>query len=583
MAGLLGDNFGYVDPGVGLAAGLLAGRGNLGANLAAGLLGGQQSAQANRQFTLVQQNAERANRANDLQQVGALYKMALQRDMLQAAQDEDAGKQHIPDPMLGVLQQKMSELAGLPPLSAGAQPVSAMPQGGAQAAPGAQATPSPFQYGSNPSLNQAPQSAPVGQNFKGANPNYQPLPLPTSQIGQSPTPIPNASSQPPQPSQFQPQGQGDIAAQLARYRRQGDAFAFAGLDPIAQSRYKLGMPTVSRGVSFNPSTGLPIAGFVDNVPVRFDAQGSPQVIQSGIPQAIADRAGAVAGAQAAATSPYKIEMTTDASGRQIPKFLPQLPGYPGAQQPSPQPTIPAAVQAAADRGQPFVATQAPGQPVQFQQPPPAKDVWDAVPTIPQESGLGQTTQSKEMTVQRATVAKELSQEMGAVATANAQRIATNTQALDLVDKADTGAFAAHIQEYRNLLGSLGVKSAADQAATDQALGKDLVNTALQKGKQLFGSRFTQSEVGIMLSRANPSPEMQKAAIKFLLETDNAMSQYGIQEALDFGKYLSKNGDPFLYKSWYATAMPMADVLKSVHLGKQVPANQGRPPLSSFGQ
>jgi hypothetical protein len=121
-----------------------------------------------------------------------------------------------------------------------------------------------------------------------------------------------------------------------------------------------------------------------------------------------------------------------------------------------------------------------------------------------------------------------------------------------------------------------VKSAADQAATDQVLAKDLVTTALQRGKQLFGSRFTQSEVGIMLTRAAPSPDMAKVAIKFLLESDNAVQGYAVQQASDFGRYLNSGGDPMAFRGWYAKSFPVTDALSKVHLAQsapvQLPAN-----------
>lgn len=556
--GLLDGNLGIdlTDPKLALAAGLLGGTGNFGANLGRGLLGAQASAQAKNQFGLVQQNAERANRANDLQQVGALYKMALQRDMMQQAQDEDNRVPHTTDPMLATLQAKMSELAGLPPLAGGARPV---------ATPGAPQAPSqPFQYGSSPGL-QGGGLGPIPGVPSGQAPQFQQLPQPQGQR-------PQAQRLPMLPQQGQPQGQQeDVQAQLARYRRQGDMFAFAGMNPVAENRYKLSVPQVSKGVSFNNATGMPMYGMIDNIPTRFDGQGNPTVVPNQIGDAIAQRAGAVSGAQAAATSPYKLENVTDASGRTVPKFLPQLPGYPGGQSPQPQQSqqIPAAVQAAADRGQPFEAAQAPGGPVQFNRNPgQPQDPWATIPRIQVPQGLGQSTYGKGIAEKQATAAQETAQELGTNASAAAQRIAINNQAKDLVDKADTGWMATHLGEFRNILGTLGVKSAADMAANDAILAKDLTNTALQKGKQLFGSRFTQSEVGIMLTRANPSPEMQKVAIKFLLDTDNATQEYATQQAQDFGRYYQSGGDPFQFKGWYASKFPLTKQLQSIPLGNE---------------
>jgi hypothetical protein len=381
-------------------------------------------------------------------------------------------------------------------------------------------------------------------------------------------------------------------------RDEGDLYALAGFNPIAENRYKLSTPLVSRGVSFDPATGRPIAGLVDNVPIQY-VNGQPQVIQSDIPQAIAQRAGMVSGAQAAATSLYKTVPLTNGSGATVPTFLTQLPGYPGAQPgtrgvhydgpptrlgaPSaPQPQIPAAVLAADRSGSPFVATQAPGQPVRFQQPPTGAgnvnkpDPWETMPRIQIPQGPGQSTYQKGLDERRAATAEKLSDSLGSDASNASNRIATNNQALDVVDKADTGWMANHLADFRNVLAGLGVKSAGDQAATDQVLAKDLVTTALQRGKQLFGARFTQSEVGIMLTRAAPSPEMAKAAIKFLLESDNAVQGYAVQQASDFGRFINSGGDPLQFRGWYAKSFPVTESLSKVQLAPtasaQLPAN-----------
>ena len=91
MAGLLGDGFGYTDPGTLLAAGLLRGTGNLGANLATGLLGAQQSAQANREFQMLQ---EQALVRRQLMQ--AQLEQAQRQNSIQAAMDAAAKKNVIP-------------------------------------------------------------------------------------------------------------------------------------------------------------------------------------------------------------------------------------------------------------------------------------------------------------------------------------------------------------------------------------------------------------------------------------------------------------------------------------------------------
>lgn len=569
-------------PDVALAAGLLGGRGNWGANLAQGLLGGQQASQANRQFALVQQNAERANRANDLQQIGGLYQNLQTQDMIQAIRDKQAGVPHVRNPALSVLEQKMSELAGVPLLTGSAP--SAQPAQGAQ--------PSPFKYGANPSL-QAPAVPPaVGQNFSGANPSYQPSPLLPASPQAQPAPMPSVGAPAqaaPMPSVSAPQG-APPQDPFAATRDDADILALLARKPelMAENRYKLSLPQLSRGVSFNPSNGLPIFGMVDNVPVKFDAQGNPTVVPNQIGQAIADRAGQTTAATEGAKAPYTFHNVTTASGATVPMSTSQLMGNQGFLQPRPSPSSPAVppqVQAAADSGKPFEATQAPGGQVQFNpnpgKPNPQQDIWATIPKAPQPTGLGQSTEDKKMSELRVEKIGKLSDQYSAEGDVANQRKALNNQALAAVDNADTGFFSGAVSTYRNILGSLGVKGAQEKAATDQELGKNLINTALTKGKQLFGARFTQSEVGIMLSQASPSPQMQKLAIKFLLQSDNLTQQYNVQRGNDFGEYVARGGDPLRFTNWYNSVHPLTKDLESlVPIGQQQAAEGQQSPAPS---
>lgn len=279
FGGLLGGGPNFTDPNLTLASGLLGGTGNFGANLGAGLLAAQQSSQANRQFSMLQEAQERANRANDLQVISGLYQTALVNDMIRAKQDQRAGIAHTTDPLLLRLQSQMGALAGLPAMSGGS----------------AASTPNPAPaMGVPPSGAPSASSSPVGQNFLGANPNYQPLPASFDAPQQA------------QPLQVAPQSQPAGNPSFQDMRDDADMYALLARKPelMAENRYKLSTPGFSRGVSFNPATGMPIAGFVDNLPVRFDAQGNPQIIPSDIPNAIASREGAIAGAKAKATAPY---------------------------------------------------------------------------------------------------------------------------------------------------------------------------------------------------------------------------------------------------------------------------------------
>lgn len=255
---------------------------------------------------------------------------------------------------------------------------------------------------------------------------------------------------------------------------------------------------------------------------------------------------------------YQVHPVTTASGATVPTFGGNLPGFPGAapaQAPAPQPTQPT--------------------------PRPMRaDPWSSMPKLPTPMGVGQTTYQRNLDETRAKYAGTLSEKYGGMAEAADQRIALNNQALSLVDKADTGPTAAGQAEVKSWLmkfGGIPESDFANSPSATKALDKDLLNAATQKAKAQFGARITQQEVQLMLSRGSPNVDMPKAAIKYLIESDNAGSNYQKQQASDLGKYLSKGGDPHQFEAWYAKTFPMTGAVSQVHL------NTGkRPPLSTFG-
>jgi len=205
---------------------------------------------------------ERANRANDLQQISGLYNILKQRDLTQQIMDGQANRPHVRDPALDQIEQKYATLSGMPGLAGG----------GPLAQP-------PIQAPSQQVPQQAPQqSGPLMSTPQ--NPQFQ-IPGGISQQGQMP-PMPQIPQDP-----------------MKALRDQADLYAAMSGKPelIAENLYKRAIPAFSRGVSFDQSTGQPIAGFVDNVPVGRGADGSFQVQPNNIAPAIADRAGQVAAAQ----------------------------------------------------------------------------------------------------------------------------------------------------------------------------------------------------------------------------------------------------------------------------------------------
>lgn len=200
--------------------------------------------------------------------------------------------------------------------------------------------------------------------------------------------------------------------------------------------------------------------------------------------------------------------------------------------------------------------------------PISEDAWSTIPKRYEGGGVGQSTFDKAMAEKQADTANTLGEKFGTQADAANQRIALNNQALSLVDKADTGPMAARVGGLKNWLVSnfhIDESHFKDTPTATIALQKDLLNAATQRAKAQFGSRMTQSEVMLMLSHGAPNVDMTKAAIKYLLASDNASLQYQIKQAGDFGEYLQRGGDPMRFESWYAQKFPADKALGAVHM------------------
>lgn len=500
--------------------------------------------------TLVQaKQQERANRQNDIQQLTAAAQLLRNGEFARMAQAQQSNQPYTPNPLGGQINARLSQLIMGPNLSKilGGAPASAAPQ--ALAAPPAAAPP--------PMGVAPPSQSPM------ASPDYNPPPAAIH----PPTPPPqtqaNASGLP--PGFGGPAGGVPMSVWAA-----ADPTGMAYLKQLAEDNKPIALrqgdltqkqPDGSYKSVFQQPQSVP--GVLPNR----DASGQVTSFRQGpgFAEAASNIEAAKTGATEAAKAPYSFQTVEKAGGAKVPASTAQLMGLPNQLQSAGLPFV----SPPPPQSGPRVAQVTVTQPSKQAQAVP-DDPWATVPKVNTPQGLGQSTYGAALDKQRADKVTKLSDQFGAEADVAGQRIAQNNQALDLVDNADTGWLANHWSEYRGILGTLGVKSAADKAATDQALGKDLIGTALTKGKQLFGSRFTQSEVGIMLSRASPSPEMQKAAIKFLLQTDNAGQQYNIQRGNDFGKYLNETGDPMQFSNWYAQRFP----LTKSYEGILPPAAQG---------
>jgi hypothetical protein len=134
------------------------------------------------------------------------------------------------------------------------------------------------------------------------------------------------------------------------------------------------------------------------------------------------------------------------------------------------------------------------------------------------------------------------------------RLQLNADAARALPNAATGPGADWLTAGRKFLVQIGAASpdTAQKVVDTTTLNKDLTQNALQSGKLMFGSKYTESEVGLMLTKANASGEMTPQAIHELLLQDNLRSQYAVQKQADYEQYTSKGGDPRKFDGWYNT-------------------------------
>lgn len=479
------------------------------------------------------QNQERQNRANDLQQLTGAYNLLKQQEFPKALEAMRNGQAYMPNPMLPQMEARIAELSGLGNMSnkfglPPQQPPAMAPQPLPKSLPASVAS----QY--------SPAVRPEFQ-AQGAMPQSQSQQPDMGGVGGPAGGIPMALwlAQDPTGKSYMAQLAKDNEPKILR---EGDLVGRRS-DGSYSSLYQ--QPKLPAGV----------------MPQR-NAQG--QVTSSytlpGFVQSSSEIEGAQAGAKAAANAPYEIKMVDVGGGRIVPMPVSSLAGK----------TPPTS------GGLPFISPGQPAQaPAKLTVTEPSKqtggsDPFANIPQIVQPSGFGQTTYDAAMAKQRSDVAGKLFEQYGAGADAAQKRLALNNQALSMLDRADTGTGAALIGDVKKALTTrFGIPEedfANDPSAT-AVLQKDLMNAATQRAKQQFGSRMTQSEVMMMLSRGAPNVDMTKNAIRFLLETDNAQANYDIQQASHFGEYVGRGGDPFRFQAWYAKNFPLTKQEEQLQLPK----------------
>jgi hypothetical protein len=200
--------------------------------------------------------------------------------------------------------------------------------------------------------------------------------------------------------------------------------------------------------------------------------------------------------------------------------------------------------------------QAPG-PATGANAPTAADPWKSIPKIPPELTNPNSITTPILKAQSDALVKkdsELRDSIQEAADNGNNRLQLNADAARALPNAATGPTADWLNDGRKFLVQLGVASpeTAQKVVDTTTLNKDLTQNALQSGKLMFGSKYTESEVGLMLTKANASGEMTPQAIHELLLQDNLRSQYAVQKQADYERYTSGGGDPRKFDGWYNT-------------------------------
>lgn len=197
----------------------------------------------------------------------------------------------------------------------------------------------------------------------------------------------------------------------------------------------------------------------------------------------------------------------------------------------------------------------------------AHDFFSDMPKIETPKGIGQTTIQKGFDDARVEAFKRLNEKYGTESEAANNKMALNNQILDLVDKADTGKGAAVTGQVKSWLVKMGIPEGdfENTPSADQALQKDLTNLATQSAKSQFGAKITQAETMLMLSKASPNMDMTKAAIKFLVNSDNKAQQYLVDRSNDFNTAMKMGGDPTGFEPWYSKKKPLRQSLDQVKM------------------
>jgi hypothetical protein len=212
-------------------------------------------------------------------------------------------------------------------------------------------------------------------------------------------------------------------------------------------------------------------------------------------------------------------------------------------------------------------TALPGSAAPPQAPPVnPNSPWASMPKLATPEGIGAPGEfTKTMLKNAADKHAELVTKYGAEADTADQKMNYNNEALKALPNAEVGPISHFMTENRAKLQEWGVSPklipGSGTVTPTFELNKNLLNSALQGAKQIYGARMTSNEVMLQKNEASPSVATSQQAVKSLIQQDNAKNAYFKQRSQDYGQYMQQGGDPNRFESWYSNKFPLQDFAK----------------------
>jgi hypothetical protein len=253
-----------------------------------------------------------------------------------------------------------------------------------------------------------------------------------------------------------------------------------------------------------------------------------------------------------------------------PQQQPPAAPAPAGQSPAPPGAAPVAGPApgAAAPGAAGPTLPGPPRPPGTAQAPPAPQAtgfWSSMPKLQIPVTPGQTSNTYQQKNLEAASAKnaELSTQYGQQSALADQQLDLNRRALAALPNAEVGPMSEWLTTNRARLIEAfpSLKSLIPESGSvtpTMELNKELLNSALQGARQIYGNRMTQNEVKLQTEEMSPSSHMTADAIQSLVAQGNVQALYSKQRATDYNTFTRRGGDPLQFEAWYAQQRPLSE-------------------------